>query len=519
MNQDSGSTQEVVFNPVEPGTYRLSVELFSLRDLGGVLTGRLDTWISLNSSRTFISGIGENASSVKVTPESASMQVQVAKQFYATGYASANRAVFSPPAGFSWTELGGHASVNSNGLALGLSPGPGSIRATELSSGIQNSATYSVQNVTATTSKWTILVFLNAANDLHPFSTLNVNQMERVAQNSDVRMVVQWKQSQSAFPSSSFNGTRRYLVRPDTTNSIASDLIMDMGLNVDMGDKATLLQFINWAKTYYPAQRYALVVWNHGNGWRRRLEESWITRAVSYDDETGNAIQIWDLQAGLGNNVFEILAWDASLMQMVEVASEVQDQAKFIVGSEESPPGEGYPYDDVFDNFRDNPDSSTANLSKAFVDAMLNEPAYATRKITQSVIDSTKMPALEAALNTLGAELIANSPALTSVLPSVRTASKSYSPTTTRVYRDLIDVCERIMTGTAIGSVDQACADVIAAAQNALVWEGHNSNSPGSRGISIDFSRADTFASSAADYALLRFAQGTSWNEYLLQAP
>jgi hypothetical protein len=37
------------------------------------------------------------------------------------------------------------------------------------------------------------------------------------------------------------------------------------------------------------------------------------------------------------------LAWDSSLMQMAEVAYEVRNEARWIVGSEESPPEEGYP--------------------------------------------------------------------------------------------------------------------------------------------------------------------------------
>lgn len=520
INQDSPSTQSVVFDGLQPGSYRLKVELYSLRDLGGVKTGELNTWLNVNGTDTFTCAVGEDPTSVRVTPNNASLQVQVAKQYYATAYAASNRAVFSQPGGFTWTVLGGNATVSANGLVTGLAPGSGSIRATEVGSGLQNAAPFTIDPFQATQGKWTILVFMNAANDLHPFSVLNMNQMERVAQNPDVRFVVQWKQSQAVFSGSSFDGTRRYLAQPDASSAIASQLVLDLGLDVDMGVPETLRQFIDWGQTYYPADHYALIVWNHGSGWmQRNLEENWPTRAVSYDDETGNAIQIWELAQALGDNSVDILAWDASLMQMVEVAYEIKDHADFVVGSEESPPGEGYPYDDVLKVFRDNPDDTPRNLSKAFVDGMINLPAYQTRKITQSVLDTAKLDPLITAIGNLGEELIANKAALTPLAQSVRTSAQGYSPTLTRTYRDLIDVVERLEAGTAIASVDAACLAAKAAALDAIVWEAHNSHSAGSRGISFDFSRADTFTSLATDYGLLRFAQQSGWGDWLQQAP
>lgn len=520
VNKPGPSSVTVDLPSLPNGTYRLYVELYSLPNLGGSQTGELESLIDLDGTTPFLSAVGVGVNLVRVTPAAATFPVQTSQQYYAAPYNTAEVATFAEPDGFTWLAFGGHATVDEDGLALGTSEGSGSIRATHVASGAFNSATYTVEPFVTETSKWTVLVFMNAANDLYPFSTLNMNQMESVAQNDDVRFIVQWKQSQSLYPGSSFNGTRRYLVRPDATGAIASDLIQNLGADVDMGRPQTMLDFINWAKTYYPADRYCLVVWNHGNGWRRRpADESWITRAVSYDDETGNAIQIWELAQAIGSNRFEILAWDASLMQMLEVAYEVEDQADYVAGSEESPPGEGYPYDLIFREFRDNPDASTALLAKEFVDGMLAVPGYASRKITQSVIDTSKLDALAVAVSALGTELNANSAALAALIPTVRNQAQSYSPTPSRVYRDLIDVCERIEVGTTIPSVDAACLAAKAAALDAIVWEGHNANSPGSRGIAIDFSSGATFGSSAGDYAQLKFGQLTQWDEWLAVAP
>lgn len=373
---------------------------------------------------------------------------------------------------------------------------------------------------TATRSKWTVMVFMNAANDLYPFSTFNMNQIERVAQNPDVRFVVQWKQSRARFPGSSFDGTRRYLAKSDNTNAIQSTLVQNLGSGVDMGSYVTLRSFVNWTKQRFPADRYCLVIWNHGNGWQSRNNEvNWPTRAVSYDDETHNAIEIWELRQALEGTKVDILAWDASLMQMLEVAYEVRDHARYVVGSEESPPGAGYPYDLVFDNFRDAPDLPSATLAQSFVDGMLAVPEYQINKITQSVLDTDALPALRDAITVLAQQLRTHSAALQTVIQSIRQQAQSYSPHPARVYRDLIDVCLRLEAATSIPEVVAASSTVRSAATAAIVYEGHNANSPGSTGISIDFSDGALFADFGKSYGLMTFAQDSGWDEWLAISP
>jgi hypothetical protein len=369
--------------------------------------------------------------------------VPESKLLLARGLAASGKATFTRASDFSWQALGSAATVDSQGRVTATATGTGSIRATHTPTGRQASSSIQVQPFTPHTGKWTVLVYLNAANDLYSFSTLNVNQMERVAGNPDVRFVLQWKQFAAEFPSSTFDGTRRYVVQPDSTNTIASKLVQDLGTNVDMGIPQTLLDFVRWGKTYYPAEHYCLVIWNHGNGWRRSAQDS-KPYAASYDDQTGNAIQTWQMGAALQGEHFDILAWDCSLMQMMEVAYECRDSADYIVGSEESPPGEGYPYDLVFDGFRDNPDAGARTLSKGFVDGMLAVPSYAGRKITQSVFETSKLPAVATALDGLGAALIANNSA--NILPD-------HHPLLSRSRR-----CVQSTTGWYVGQCGSKCS-------------------------------------------------------------
>jgi len=500
------------------GSYVLRVELFTQANLGGIKSGEFQAALDLAGEVPFNSVVGEAVDSVSVSPNNVTVQAPRSRTFYATPRSASGVATFAAANSFTWSVLGSVGTINQNGTLITDDPASGSVRARHNPTGSLGSAVVQVTAATIRTGKWTIFVFLNAANDLFAASTLNVNQMESVAGNPDVRFVLQWKQSTTKFSSSSFDGTRRVLVTPDATGTIVSDVVQNLGSGVDMGRPQTMKAFLDWAKKYYPADRYGLIVWNHGNGWRRAPSG---TRAVSYDDETGNAIQIWELKNGLSGHHFDFIAWDASLMQMMEVAYEVRSFTDYIVGSEESPPAEGYPYHRVFPAFRDNPDATTRDLTKNFVDGMLAEPAYISRKITQSVLESSKLPALATEVDNLAGVLMSQGAAVSGTVQTARSQAQSYSPSLSppRYFRDLIDLCEKMAALSSVGSLDAACASVISAAQAAIVWEGHNGQSPGSRGIAIDFTPGTTFLSSATDYGLLRFGADTRWDDWMITAP
>jgi hypothetical protein len=389
---DAPATSLVV-QGLPAGEYSLRAELKSLAGGQGATLGVAQaTFVVAAQGAVVESDASRPPTGMSVQPGTIALPVEESRRLLPSASVGGKLAFFRPER-VAWDGEGG-VRVSTDGVVTGVTEGPGIARATLLPDQISGqSAITVVPPPPPVRTRWTVLVYMNAASDLFTFSTLNMNQMERVAGNPEVRFVVQWKQSQSQYSQSSFDGTRRYVVTPELTDRIGSRLVQDMGVGVDMGDWRTLRAFIEWGTVRYPSDRTVLVVWSHGNGWRRRPDEG-MTRAVSYDDETGNAIQIWELRNALEGHRFDILAWDASLMQMLEVAYEVRDHAQLIAGSEESPPGEGYPYDRVFARFRDNPNATTEQLSKAFVDGMLENPIYGTRKITQSVIESARLPAL-----------------------------------------------------------------------------------------------------------------------------
>ena len=64
--------------------------------------------------------------------------------------------------------------------------------------------------------------------------------------------------------------TRRYYITYDQTypSTITSTPVEDLG-ELNMGDPQTLYDFIYWSMTNYPADKYFLILWDHGSGWHK----------------------------------------------------------------------------------------------------------------------------------------------------------------------------------------------------------------------------------------------------------
>lgn len=520
VNADQPGKQSVKFATLTSGNYLLTVQLNSLRDFQGLTTGTTQAFFTAGSTPQIDTSVGDDVASIQVSPANSTLTIGQTVQLYASALTADSRLTFTQSTDFSWSTLGSGISVNGTGVVTGTSQGAGSVRATHTPSAKLGSAQVTCQSFSATRGKWTVMVFLNSANDLEYWSAVNVNQMERVAGNPNVRFVVQWKKwlpqnlNATDFP---FNGTRRYLLKSDQTNLINSELVSDLGQGVDMGSPTTLRNFIDWTKSRYPADHYALVVWDHGKGWQRAAGA--INRSISTDDEFGSIIDTWDLSSALGATHLDILSYDACLMQQVEVAAEVQDQVDYIACSEENTPAQGYPYDSVFTAMMQSPDATPRQLSKGFVDGMVNYPWPGNTEITQSVVDAKKVAALETAVDQLAGSLIANQtdPLEISLVRGIRQNARRYARNDAfeSRYYDLYDIADRIVRGTSILDLSAAAANVKTAVLNSIVWNGQK-NSPDSHGIAIDFSAS---TDPISNYEKLRFAQTTRWMNWLKVAP
>lgn len=102
---------------------------------------------------------------------------------------------------------------------------------------------------------------------------------------------------------------------------------------------------------FAPAHNYGLVMWSHASGWQQdgidesanRSEESLI-KPLSFGVDFDKRMNVTTLRKVLEGRGIEYVYFDACYMATVEVAYELRNAVKYIVGSASELPANGMPY-------------------------------------------------------------------------------------------------------------------------------------------------------------------------------
>ncbi|GAK54929.1 hypothetical protein U27_01760 [Candidatus Vecturithrix granuli] len=349
--------------------------------------------------------------------------------------------------------------------------------------------------------QWTFLVYLDADNDLETYGIADFLEMAAVGSTAEVNIVVQFDRH-PGYDSSygDWTTTKRFLITSSLTPTVANALI-DIG-EANMGDPATLTDFINWGVANYPANRYALVFWDHGSGWRMQIETlRSALRTATTVDERDRILQ--DLQRAVptvykeicsdytdGDELYmqevknalnaaadmTLIGFDACLMSMTEVAYEIKDTgAAVMVGSEDTEPAEGWPYDTILRDLALNPTWTASQFGVAIVD---NYYASYWESETLSAIDLSRMNTLAGVTSTF-AETMRNF--WNSDQAAVRAAA-------------------------------QAVMDEIDAT---VLYEQHGDSRSGSYGLAIYFPETQGYFDTNYNGSTIAFPADTFWEEFL----
>ncbi len=355
--------------------------------------------------------------------------------------------------------------------------------------------------------QWTFMVFLNADNNLDRFGVIDVQEMEKAGLSKDVNIVVQLDRFKKE--------TRRYVPTSRAADATADDwgltskMVQNMG-EADMGDYKEMVNFVKWSKENYPAENYALVIWNHGAGWKKRSAE--VAKGISYDDQSGNHISTDQLGtamqsiAGILGKKIDILAMDACLMQMVEVAYEVRENALYMVASEETEPGDGWPYHLVCPPLVKEPSMSALEFAKLIPQAYAQ--SYPGKSTTQSAVVLAKMDALAEAINKFAVALMdaINTPAEAKIAKDALNVVQKYA------YPENVDlghIVKLILDKTADAKVKETGAELLMAYEKAVIQNNVTGYATkNSTGIAIFFPKT----SWNSKYSTLKFSE-YKWDE------
>jgi hypothetical protein len=392
------------------------------------------------------------------------------------------------------------------------------------------------------TGTWTWLVYMAGDNNLQGAGSTDLTEMKRVGSTDDVNVLVQFD--------TKANKTTRYRIEKNKLK------VLEQMPGVDCGDPKVLTSFIRWGIKNFPAKHYLLDVWNHGGGWEnlpadydydairaakpqaaaklRRLKRSLFrttvkriharspqARAIAIDCGSGDYLDNQELRTAVARALpagrkLDIFACDACLMNMLEIAYEMQDTARFMVGSEETEPADGWPYAAILRPLVARPAMAPPELAKLIVQEYRKSFQHTGDATTQSALDLARIPAAAAAVNALADLLLADLPQLAGTVILARDRAQKFEMPE---YIDLGDfarqLAQRLPQHAKLQTtVRDIHAALDPAAPGTLVIQNATTGTKMARatGVSIYFPRAEDYA---PDYGALRFSQQGRWRTFL----
>ena len=159
------------------------------------------------------------------------------------------------------------------------------------------------------------------------------------------------------------NGYGRYTVKSGNVEKV-----MDRDLTT-MEDPNELADFITWTAENYPADRYMLVLWDHGGGVPFGYGVDQLGHRTDAGDFTGFRVSEVADAAKKSGVKFDVIGYDACLMQDIEIATALEPVADYYLASEETEGGFGWYYSSAFGKLAEDPGLSSVEFGKDMVSA------------------------------------------------------------------------------------------------------------------------------------------------------
>lgn len=222
--------------------------------------------------------------------------------------------------------------------------------------------------------------------------------------------------------------------------------LVDEQESASMGEAETLYEFLSFADTNYPADKQAVIFWNHGGG---------SVSGASFDElygldslELSEMYQAFDAvwPADTEAPGLELVGFDTCLMATIDVAAVFQNFSKYLVASEEVEPGNGWLYSGWLGELAADPEMDGEELGVAICNTYY-EGCEAVGTHEQSTLSLTalgKLSPLLEAYEAFGQEMLlaaAEDPGFFAELGRAAAGSENYGGNTREQgYTNMVDL-------------------------------------------------------------------------------
>ena len=364
----------------------------------------------------------------------------------------------------------------------------------------------------APANSWTILVYLHGDNNLEDSSIADLEEMEAVGSKQGFQIVVQWDRA-------SVTGVIRGLVKKgslETKQKLPEQ-------NSD--DPKVLSSFLQWGMKTFPAQRYGVILWDHGGQWDGGFggDETDGGEGMSVFD-LRNAIQSAMVSSGLKQ--LDFLAFDTCLMGGLEVLGQFADLTKLYIADPEIDYGAGWDYTASLGYLQENPSVSNTDFGKHEVGdwtAHHSEDEADLRFRAHAAYDTTQFNNVLSAVKALSSSLQTTWSNESDSLSRLRSKVTEFSvspeePKAPRPYVDLGDMAALFAAASSSVEVKTAAKAVIGSIDKMVLAKALGRDDKNAHGFSVwmpaDRSKLPDENTLTA-YNSLKSSQSTGWNDFL----
>ena len=240
-----------------------------------------------------------------------------------------------------------------------------------------------------------------------------------------------------------------------------------------MVDPDTLADFIQFSAREYPADRYMLVLWDHGGG---------SLTGFGYDELfPDGSMSLNEINAALkkGGVKFDIIGFDACLMATLETALVAEQYGDYLIASEAVEPGTGWYYTNWLSALSNNPAMDSLDVGKQIIDdyVKMSGSSQTTLSMTDLAELHGTVPSAFRAFSSSTSQLIAGDGFNT--VATARSGSRDFSTSSKINQIDLIHFAENLATDEA-----NTLASTLA---SAVKYNRNSTNISHANGLSIYF--------------------------------
>jgi len=334
----------------------------------------------------------------------------------------------------------------------------------------------------AGTKAWTIMIYLDADNNLESYGIADVNEMEAALSSDQVNVIVEMDRRPGYDTSNgNWTDTRVGVIQRDPANS--SKFVTTFtpvnptgNSELDMGNPNTLTQFIQYSVSNLAATNYALVLWDHGGG----------LNGVCWDDSNGNDnLTVKEVSSAIALSGVHLSAvgFDTCLAGMYEQLYQLRNATDVVVASEQTIPVNGWDYTGLLNRVVANPTLGAEDFGRAAVAAY---GAYYGNSQTLAATRTSAYGNLSQKLTDFSnAVLASTTTADWNALISARGNTPYFTDTS---YRDLVGYMRQVVSSGVTAGIKTAAQAVILAATDpaaGAIIVNHSGSKVGGTGISI----------------------------------